>query len=92
MSLEIARVGELTNSPPLTNISLDTDTYNGQSAPSSVVEAISTAAEPYNSILAATASDTATGLVGAFPTTATIADTNSPVAATTRDVYSSGNP
>ncbi|GAA5952954.1 hypothetical protein JCM3765_003017 [Sporobolomyces pararoseus] len=67
-------------------------TYQGQSAPTSLIQAISTAAEPYRSIEAASATDTATGLVGAFPTTATIADTNSPVAASTRDVYSSGNP
>ncbi|GAA5880536.1 hypothetical protein JCM16303_005422 [Sporobolomyces ruberrimus] len=68
-------------------------TYDGQSAPSSLIQAISTAAAPYNSILAESAgADTATQAVGAFPTTATIADTNSPVAATTRDVYSSGNP
>ncbi|GAA5975067.1 hypothetical protein JCM5350_004572 [Sporobolomyces pararoseus] len=67
-------------------------TYQGQSAPTSLIQAISTAAEPYRSIEAASASDTATSLVGAFPATATIADTNSPVAASTRDVYSSGNP
>ncbi|GAA5935025.1 uncharacterized protein JCM15063_003130 [Sporobolomyces koalae] len=67
-------------------------TYDGQSAPSSLLQAISTAAAPYNSILASSATDTATGLVGAFPTTATVADTNSPVAVSTRDIYSSGQP
>ncbi|GAA5834423.1 hypothetical protein JCM3766R1_005208 [Sporobolomyces carnicolor] len=67
--------------------------YEGQSAPGSLLTAISTAGEPYRSIEAQSAgTDTATGLVGAFPTTATVADTNSPVAASTRDVYSSGNP
>ncbi|GAA6017673.1 hypothetical protein JCM11491_001164 [Sporobolomyces phaffii] len=68
-------------------------TYDGQSAPTSLIQAISTAGAPYRSIEDASAgADTATGLVGAFPTTATIADTNSPVAATTQNVYSSGTP
>ncbi|GAA5896981.1 hypothetical protein JCM5296_002673 [Sporobolomyces johnsonii] len=66
--------------------------YDGQSAPSSLLNAISTAAEPYNSILEASASDTATSLVGAFPTTATVADTNTPTAASTTNIYSSASP
>ncbi|GAA6060024.1 hypothetical protein JCM10212_001021 [Sporobolomyces blumeae] len=66
--------------------------YQGQSAPTSLLNAISTAAEPYQSILDASATDTATALVGAFPTTATVADTNTPVAASIGNVYSSGQP
>ncbi|GAA5973458.1 hypothetical protein JCM21900_001162 [Sporobolomyces salmonicolor] len=66
--------------------------YDGQSAPSSLLNAISTAAEPYHSILDASATDTATALVGAFPTTATVADTNTPPAASTADILSSASP
>ncbi|GAA5897828.1 uncharacterized protein JCM6883_000835 [Sporobolomyces salmoneus] len=67
--------------------------YEGQSAPGSLLTAISTAGEPYRSIENESAgSDTATNLIGAFPSTMTIGDTNTPVAATTQNIYSSGNP
>ncbi|GAA6042850.1 hypothetical protein JCM8097_007189 [Rhodosporidiobolus ruineniae] len=66
--------------------------YDGQSAPSSLLDAISTAAAPAESILRDSATDTATALVGAFPTTATVADTNSPVAATSGLAFSSASP
>uniref|UniRef100_A0A0K3CGC1 FGENESH: predicted gene_3.553 protein n=1 Tax=Rhodotorula toruloides TaxID=5286 RepID=A0A0K3CGC1_RHOTO len=82
----IARAQTAAPMPPLVY------SYQGESAPSSLLQAISTAAAPYNSILANSASDTATGLVGAFPTTATVADTNSPVAATSSVIFKSGNP
>ncbi|KAM0748918.1 hypothetical protein T439DRAFT_327425 [Meredithblackwellia eburnea MCA 4105] len=53
-------------------------TYEGQSAPSSVLAAIATAGEPASAILASSGQDTATGLVGAFPTTTTVGPTTAP--------------
>ncbi|GAA5844730.1 hypothetical protein JCM9279_002898 [Rhodotorula babjevae] len=67
-------------------------TYDGASAATSLLNAISTAGASAESILAASGTDTATGLVGAFPTTATVEDTNSPVAATSVLGFQSGTP
>ncbi|SCV69742.1 BQ2448_1136 [Microbotryum intermedium] len=67
-------------------------TYNGQSAPASVLEAISSAAAPALSILNSQGVDTATGLVPAFPTTATVLDTVTAPAETGSPDYSSGSP
>lgn len=86
------RLTRLGSSPPADLSCCATDTYDGASAPSSLLDAISTAGANAESILAASGTDTATGLVGAFPTTATVEDTNSPVAATSVMGFSSGNP
>ncbi|GAA6058464.1 hypothetical protein JCM3770_002737 [Rhodotorula araucariae] len=67
-------------------------TYQGASAPSSLLDAISTAGANADSILGASGSDTATGLMGAFPSTATVENTNSPVAVTSVMAFSSGSP
>lgn len=80
------------HSPSLTLSSSPTDTYDGASAATSLLNAISTAGANAESILAASGTDTATGLVGAFPTTATVEDTNSPVAATSVLGFQSGTP
>ncbi|SCZ89449.1 BZ3500_MvSof-1268-A1-R1_Chr9g10414 [Microbotryum saponariae] len=67
-------------------------TYEGQSAPASVLQAISSAAAPAQSILNSQGVDTATGLVAAFPTTATVLDTVTAPAETGAPVFSSGSP
>lgn len=69
-----------------------TDTDAGQSADPSLRNAISTAGEPARSIEAESAGgDTATALVGAFPTTATVGPVTVPEASSTI-VFVSGSP
>ncbi|SGY14172.1 BQ5605_C010g06088 [Microbotryum silenes-dioicae] len=67
-------------------------TYEGQSAPASVLQAISSAGAPALSILNSQGVDTATGLVAAFPTTATVLDTVTAPAETGAPIFSSGSP
>jgi hypothetical protein len=55
-------------------------TYTGQSAPSSLLHAISTAGDPARALDASSAgADTATHLIAAFPTTATVESGTIPV-------------